>query len=58
MGFTLRAALAVLPEDAKVTVAELVPAVVDWARGPMAEVLGGCLDDPRVTIQRDRCRRS
>ncbi|WP_064697254.1 spermidine synthase [Rhizobium aegyptiacum] len=50
MGFTLRAALAVLPEDAGVTVAELVPAVVAWARGPMAEVFRGCLDDPRVGI--------
>ncbi|MBB4194422.1 spermidine synthase [Rhizobium aethiopicum] len=50
MGFTLRAALAVLPEDAGVTVAELVPAVVAWARGPMAEVFKGCLDDPRVLI--------
>ncbi|TPM98193.1 hypothetical protein [Mesorhizobium sp. B2-1-3A] len=51
MGFTLRAALAELGKDASVTVAELVPAVVAWARGPMAEVFGGCLDDPRVTIQ-------
>ncbi|MBB4236310.1 spermidine synthase [Rhizobium esperanzae] len=50
MGFTLRAALAVLPEDAGITVAELVPAVVAWARGPMAEVFKGCLDDPRVGI--------
>jgi len=50
MGFTLRAALAVLPEDAGVTVAELVPAVVAWARGAMAEVFNGCLDDPRVGI--------
>ncbi|KEC70981.1 hypothetical protein RLPCCGM1_p0241 [Rhizobium leguminosarum bv. phaseoli CCGM1] len=50
MGFTLRAALAVLPDDAGVTIAELVPAVVAWARGPMAEVFKGCLDDPRVGI--------
>jgi spermidine synthase len=50
MGFTLRAALAVLTADASITVAELVPAVVAWARGPMAEVLGGCLDDPRVGL--------
>lgn len=50
MGFTLRAALAVLPENAEVTVSELVPAVVAWAKGPMAEVFAGCLDDPRVTI--------
>jgi spermidine synthase len=50
MGFTLRAALAVLGPQAKITVAELVPAVVTWARGPMAEVFGDSLSDPRVTI--------
>ncbi|BCH56581.1 MnmC family methyltransferase [Agrobacterium vitis] len=50
MGFTLRAALGVLQADARVTVAELVPAVVAWARGPMAEVHKGSLDDPRVDI--------
>lgn len=50
MGFTLRAALAALPATARVTVAELVPAVVRWARGPMAELFDDCLDDPRVTI--------
>jgi spermidine synthase len=50
MGFTLRAALSALPADASVTVAELVPAVVQWARGPMSAVFQGCLDDPRVTI--------
>ena len=51
MGFTLRAALAELGSDAQVTVAELVPAVVAWARGPMAEVFGDSLADPRVTIR-------
>lgn len=51
MGFTLRAALAELGKDAGIVVAELVPAVVAWARGPMADVFGGCLDDPRVAIQ-------
>ncbi|MGV8856204.1 MAG: spermidine synthase [Devosia sp.] len=51
MGFTLRAALTILPEDARITVAELVPAVVAWARGPMAEVFGTSLADPRVTIR-------
>jgi spermidine synthase len=50
MGFTLRAALAVLGPQARIVVAELVPAVVAWARGPMAEMFGGCLDDARVTI--------
>jgi spermidine synthase len=50
MGFTLRAALGAVSPDARVVVAELVPAVVSWARGPMAEVFKGCLDDPRVAV--------
>jgi spermidine synthase len=50
MGFTLRAALGALGGDASVIVAELVPAVVAWARGPMAGVFDHCLDDPRVSI--------
>ncbi len=50
MGFTLRAALAELGPDAQVTVAELVPAVVAWARGPLAAIFGDCLADPRVGI--------
>ncbi len=50
MGFTLRALLAVAPADARILVAELVPAVVDWARGPMAHLHAGSLDDPRVEI--------
>lgn len=51
MGFTLRAALAELGADAQIVVAELVPQVIAWARGPMREVAAGCLDDPRVKIQ-------
>ena len=50
MGFTLRAALGELGPDAKVTVAELVPSVIAWARGPMASVFESCLDDPRVSV--------
>jgi spermidine synthase len=50
MGFTLRAALAVLGPGAKIVVAELVPTVVAWAKGPMAEIFGGSLNDPRVSI--------
>ena len=50
MGFTLRAALRVLPENADVTVVELVPEIIEWARGPMAELTAGCLDDPRVRL--------
>ena len=51
MGFTLRAALAVLGDKAQIVVAELVPAVVAWARGPMAEIFGDSLHDPRVSIR-------
>jgi spermidine synthase len=51
MGFTLRAALAALGTDARITVAELVPVVLAWARGPMAEVFGSSLTDPRVSAR-------
>jgi spermidine synthase len=50
MGFTLRAALTVLGTEAHIIVAELVPAVVAWARGPMAKLSGDSLTDPRVRI--------
>jgi len=50
MGFTLRAALEKLAADAHVTVAELVPEIIQWARGPMKELEAGCLDDPRVRL--------
>ena len=51
MGFTLRAALGELPAGAQVVVAELVPAVLAWARSPMAELSADCLDDPRLTLR-------
>ena len=51
MGFTLRAALAVLGPEARIEVAELVPAVIAWARGPMADLFGGSLKDPRANIR-------
>ena len=50
MGFTLRAALAALGPDARITVAELVPEIIEWARGPMRDLADGCLDDPRVEL--------
>lgn len=50
MGFTLRAALQELGPGAGVVVAELVPEVISWAKGPMADLFGNCLDDPRVRI--------
>ena len=50
MGFTLRAVLGLLDSDAQVTVAELVPGIIEWARGPMQALAEGCLDDRRVTL--------
>ena len=50
MGFTLRAALNVLPSRATVIVAELVPAVVDWNRGPLGPLAYHPLEDPRVRV--------
>ncbi|HEX4198098.1 MAG TPA: spermidine synthase [Caulobacteraceae bacterium] len=50
MGFTLRAALAALSADAEVTIAELVPEVVAWARGPLAAIHGASLSDQRLTV--------
>ena len=51
MGFTLRAALAALGTEARIVVAELVPAVLVWARTSMVEVFGNSLTDPRVSVR-------
>jgi len=51
MGFTLRAALDLLPQDATVVVAELVPAVVEWNRGPLGPLAKHPLKDQRVRVE-------
>lgn len=51
MGFTLRAALNVVGANAVIVVAEVVPAVIEWARGPLAALFGDSLDDPRVDVR-------
>ena len=54
MGFTLRAALDLLPSSATVVVSELIPAVVEWNRGVLATLADRPLDDPRVqVVERD-----
>ncbi|EKU76323.1 MULTISPECIES: spermine/spermidine synthase domain-containing protein [Sphingobium] len=53
MGFTLRAALAEMDAKAQITLAELVPEIIEWARGPMVDLAAGCLDDPRVRLVMD-----
>jgi spermidine synthase len=50
MGYTLRAALDLLPADARVTVVELNADVAAWCRGPLSQLTAGAVDDPRVTI--------
>jgi spermidine synthase len=50
MGFTLAAALKELGSGAEVTVAELIPEVVDWNRGPLGERSGFPLDDLRTRV--------
>src|SRR5438128_5579013 len=50
MGFTLRATLDLLPPSAIIVVAELVPAVVEWNRGPLGPLAGHPLKDRRVHV--------
>jgi spermidine synthase len=51
MGYTLRATLDSLPPDATVVVAELIPAVVEWNRGPLGPLAGHPLRDKRVRVE-------
>lgn len=46
MGFTYRAALNAISEGGRVVVAEVVPEILDWARGPLSHLTGATLDDP------------
>jgi spermidine synthase len=51
MGCTLRAALDALPAAASVVVAELHETMLRWCRGPLAELNGRAVDDPRVELR-------
>lgn len=51
MGYTLRATLDLLPAAATVVVAEILPLVVEWNRGPLAPLAGHPLRDRRVRIE-------
>jgi spermidine synthase len=50
LGYTLRAVLDRVPRDGEVTVAELVPAVVEWNRTHVSGLAGNPLADPRVKV--------
>ena len=51
LGYTLRATLDLLPATATVVVAELIPAIVEWHRGPLAALADRPMADPRVQIE-------
>ena len=51
MGFTLRAALEVLPPRASVVVVELHRVVIEWCRGPLGALTAGAACDPRVSFE-------
>lgn len=51
MGFTLGAALTVWSSASIFTVVELVPKVIEWAKGPLAHISGQHINDPRVSLQ-------
>lgn len=50
MGYTLRAALDVLPGESRVIIAEAVAEIITWNRGPLAQLAGDPLKDARVTV--------
>ncbi len=50
LGYTLRAVLDQMPEDAEITVAELVPELVQWNRTHLAGLNDHPLDDPRCRV--------
>ena len=50
MGYSVRTALDILGEDARVVVAELAPAVVEWNRGVLADLAGRPLEDRRAEL--------
>lgn len=52
-GFTLEAALRSLASDARVVVAEIVGAVIDWNRNPDYHLAGATLSDERVDLRHD-----
>ena len=53
LGFTLRAALRALPDDAEVVVAELIPEVVAWNADPALGISVDAMRDPRVVVAQD-----
>ena len=53
LGFTLRAALRQLRDDAEAVVAELVAEVITWNADPRYDLSAGAMRDPRVRVVHD-----
>jgi len=53
MGYTLAAVLELSEPDARITVSELIPAVVGWNRDYLGHLAGMPLDDPRVFVKEE-----
>lgn len=53
MGYTLAAALEQSEPDTRITVSELVPAVIDWNRSYLGHLAGNPLDDHRVSVNQE-----
>jgi spermidine synthase len=51
LGFSLRATLDKVGSHAKVTIAELVPELVEWNRAHVGHLAGHPLDDPRTVLR-------
>ena len=51
MGFTLAAALKATAGSSEVHVAELVPEIIEWNKGPLGECAGQPLCDERVRVK-------
>ena len=53
LGFTLRAALHHLPDDAEIVVAELMAEVIAWNADPRYELSAAAMEQPRVRVVHD-----
>ncbi len=53
MGYTLAAGLEQAEPDTRITVSELIPAVVRWNREHLRHLAGMPLDDPRVSVEEE-----
>ena len=51
LGYTARAVLDSLAPDGVMVVREIMEAIVEWNRGPLRELAGAPLEDPRTVVE-------